>query len=84
MLDGYSHRIVWIEFLGLLVIDFSSLFMIFGSRWWNEQTDATKQVVRDLVRTGQLEFTNGGILESFLSFPFLSFHFIHSLFVHNN
>eukprot|EP01116_Phalansterium_solitarium_P019911 TRINITY_DN5728_c0_g2_i1.p1 TRINITY_DN5728_c0_g2~~TRINITY_DN5728_c0_g2_i1.p1 ORF type:complete len:1012 (-),score=366.51 TRINITY_DN5728_c0_g2_i1:80-3115(-) len=32
----------------------------FFTRWWNEQTDAKKQIVKDLVTNGQLEFINGG------------------------
>ena len=32
----------------------------FFSRWWNEQTPAMQDIVRDLVATGQLEFINGG------------------------
>ncbi|KAK2502693.1 hypothetical protein MC885_007056 [Smutsia gigantea] len=32
----------------------------FFSRWWQRQTNATQEVVRDLVRQGRLEFANGG------------------------
>ncbi|XP_012584626.1 PREDICTED: lysosomal alpha-mannosidase isoform X1 [Condylura cristata] len=32
----------------------------FFSRWWHQQTNATQEVVRDLVRQGRLEFVNGG------------------------
>ena len=32
----------------------------FFARWWNEQSDATKEVVKKLVSNGQLEFVNGG------------------------
>ncbi|XP_016074137.1 PREDICTED: lysosomal alpha-mannosidase isoform X2 [Miniopterus natalensis] len=34
--------------------------MAFFSRWWNQQTNATQDVVRNLVRQGRLEFANGG------------------------
>ncbi|XP_057366002.1 lysosomal alpha-mannosidase-like [Daphnia carinata] len=34
--------------------------MAFFSRWWEEQNDATKNIVRDLVNQGRLEFINGG------------------------
>ncbi|XP_049645255.1 lysosomal alpha-mannosidase [Suncus etruscus] len=34
--------------------------MAFFTRWWRQQTNATQQVVRDLVRQGRLEFANGG------------------------
>ena len=34
--------------------------MAFFSRWFYEQTDATREVVRGLVRSGQLSFVNGG------------------------
>eukprot|EP01137_Pigoraptor_chileana_P035462 Opistho-2@29507 len=32
----------------------------FFSRWWNEQSDETKDLVRGFVREGRLEFINGG------------------------
>jgi lysosomal alpha-mannosidase len=32
----------------------------FFSRWWEEQNEGTKQIVRDLVSEGRLEFINGG------------------------
>jgi hypothetical protein len=32
----------------------------FFYRWWNEQSDQMKNIVRDLVATGRLEFINGG------------------------
>jgi hypothetical protein len=32
----------------------------FFERWWAEQNEYTKQIVRDLVARGQLEFINGG------------------------
>ena len=32
----------------------------FFSRWWNQQTNKTKDLVRNLVNQGRLEFTNGG------------------------
>eukprot|EP01088_Endostelium_zonatum_P015287 TRINITY_DN367_c0_g1_i1.p1 TRINITY_DN367_c0_g1~~TRINITY_DN367_c0_g1_i1.p1 ORF type:complete len:994 (-),score=215.51 TRINITY_DN367_c0_g1_i1:47-2986(-) len=32
----------------------------FFKRWWNQQNEGMKTVVRDLVRRGQLEFINGG------------------------
>ncbi|KAF7465586.1 Hypothetical predicted protein [Marmota monax] len=32
----------------------------FFSRWWHQQTNATQEVVRNLVRQGRLEFVNGG------------------------
>ncbi|XP_006874364.1 PREDICTED: lysosomal alpha-mannosidase [Chrysochloris asiatica] len=32
----------------------------FFSRWWHQQTKATQEIVRDLVRQGRLEFANGG------------------------
>ncbi|XP_066127516.1 lysosomal alpha-mannosidase isoform X1 [Saccopteryx bilineata] len=34
--------------------------MAFFSRWWHQQTNATQDVVRELVRQGRLEFANGG------------------------
>ena len=39
---------------------FSYVEVAFFSRWWSEQTNATKNVVAALVRNGQLEFLNGG------------------------
>ncbi|MBZ3869075.1 Lysosomal alpha-mannosidase [Sciurus carolinensis] len=32
----------------------------FFSRWWDQQTNATQEIVRKLVRQGRLEFVNGG------------------------
>ena len=32
----------------------------FFQRWWRQQNDATKATVRGFVRSGQLEFVNGG------------------------
>ena len=34
--------------------------MGFFYRWWNQQDDLTKSQFRRLVKTGQLEFVNGG------------------------
>ncbi|XP_004635625.1 lysosomal alpha-mannosidase isoform X2 [Octodon degus] len=34
--------------------------MAFFSRWWHQQTNATQEIVRSLVRQGRLEFANGG------------------------
>eukprot|EP00029_Vermamoeba_vermiformis_P005720 TRINITY_DN2061_c0_g1_i1.p1 TRINITY_DN2061_c0_g1~~TRINITY_DN2061_c0_g1_i1.p1 ORF type:complete len:972 (+),score=248.82 TRINITY_DN2061_c0_g1_i1:58-2973(+) len=34
--------------------------MAFFWRWWNEQTDDTKEMVRKFVKEGRLEFINGG------------------------
>ncbi|XP_042526495.1 lysosomal alpha-mannosidase isoform X3 [Dipodomys spectabilis] len=42
-----SRRFVYVE-------------MAFFSRWWRQQTNATQETVRDLVRQGRLEFANGG------------------------
>ena len=33
----------------------------FFSRWWNQQDDETKSIVRSLVSNNQLEFINGGL-----------------------
>lgn len=34
--------------------------MAFFSRWWEEQNESTKSIVRELVNQGRLEFINGG------------------------
>jgi alpha-mannosidase len=34
--------------------------MYYFERWWNLQTNKTKEEVRQLVKSGQLEFINGG------------------------
>ena len=34
--------------------------MAFFTRWWAEQTESMKDVVRSLVNNGRLEFINGG------------------------
>lgn len=47
-----------------LVMDKSKRFiyveMSFFVKWWLEQDDRTKEIVRDLVNEGRLEFINGG------------------------
>ncbi|KAL3141201.1 hypothetical protein ABBQ38_003541 [Trebouxia sp. C0009 RCD-2024] len=37
--------------------------MSFFTRWWREQTAATKDLVRKLVDNGQLDFVNGGYVQ---------------------
>ena len=39
---------------------FSYVEMYFFERWWKEQNQTTKEVVRGLVKRGQLEFVNAG------------------------
>jgi lysosomal alpha-mannosidase len=34
--------------------------MAFFTRWWQEQSETTKGIVRNLVNEGRLEFINGG------------------------
>nr|XP_012645942.1 lysosomal alpha-mannosidase isoform X1 [Microcebus murinus] len=34
--------------------------MAFFSRWWNQQTNVTQEIVRELVGQGSLQFANGG------------------------
>lgn len=34
--------------------------MAYFERWWNEQNETGKNVVKKLVGNGQLEFINGG------------------------
>lgn len=34
--------------------------MAFFARWWNEQNNSTRDIVKDLVKRRQLEFINGG------------------------
>ena len=36
------------------------LLQSFFTRWWRQQANDTKDVVRDLVARGQLDFVNGG------------------------
>jgi hypothetical protein len=38
----------------------------FFSRWWNDQTDSKKTQVRELVKRGQLEFVNGGMVTKWI------------------
>ncbi|XP_010929675.1 alpha-mannosidase At3g26720 [Elaeis guineensis] len=35
--------------------------MAFFQRWWRQQNDAIKKIVKELVSSGQLEFINGGM-----------------------
>ena len=39
------------------------LLQSFFTRWWREQTDSTKALVRKLVDRGQLDFVNGGYVQ---------------------
>ncbi|XP_078216792.1 lysosomal alpha-mannosidase isoform X8 [Callithrix jacchus] len=47
LLEEPTRRFIYVE-------------IAFFSRWWHQQTNATQEVVRDLVRQGRLEFANGG------------------------
>ncbi|ERE78954.1 lysosomal alpha-mannosidase [Cricetulus griseus] len=47
LLEDPTRRFIYVE-------------MAFFSRWWKEQTNATQDTVRALVRQGRLEFVNGG------------------------
>ncbi len=35
----------------------------FFTRWWREQSDSTKDLVKQLVDNGQLDFVNGGYVQ---------------------
>ncbi len=39
---------------------FTYVEMAFFTMWWDEQSDDMKDIVRDLVKNGQLSFVNGG------------------------
>lgn len=43
---------------------FSQTEMYYFERWWNEQNQTTRENVRKLVDSGQLEFINGGWVSS--------------------
>ncbi|KAL6029892.1 hypothetical protein STEG23_036788 [Scotinomys teguina] len=47
LLEDPTRRFIYVE-------------MAFFSRWWRQQTNATQDTVRELVRQGRLEFVNGG------------------------
>ncbi|XP_036748766.2 lysosomal alpha-mannosidase isoform X2 [Manis pentadactyla] len=47
LLEEPTRRFIYVE-------------IAFFSRWWQRQTNATQEAVRDLVRQGRLEFANGG------------------------
>lgn len=38
--------------------------MAFFKKWWDKQSAEKRDVVRQLVQTGQLEFVNGGWCEN--------------------
>lgn len=44
----------------MFVSRFIYVEMAFFKRWWDEQNDEMKELVRGLVNRGQLEFINGG------------------------
>ena len=39
---------------------FSYAEVVFLSKWWQLQTESTRETVRDLVQNGRIEFVNGG------------------------
>ena len=39
------------------------LWQSFFTRWWQEQTEEIKDLVRKLVDNGQLDFVNGGYVQ---------------------
>ena len=41
----------------------SGLLQSFFTRWWQEQSEDTKDLVRKLVDGGQLDFVNGGYVQ---------------------
>ena len=45
------------------IIALSGCLQSFFTRWWREQTAATKDLVRKLVNNGQLDFVNGGYVQ---------------------
>ena len=45
------------------VIALSGCLQSFFTRWWREQTKATKDLVQKLVDNGQLDFVNGGYVQ---------------------
>lgn len=45
------------------VIVLSGCVQSFFTRWWREQTTATKDLVQKLVNNGQLDFVNGGYVQ---------------------
>ncbi|KAL1785109.1 lysosomal alpha-mannosidase [Sigmodon hispidus] len=47
LLENPTRRFIYVE-------------MAFFSRWWKQQTKATRDSVQELVRQGRLEFVNGG------------------------
>ncbi|XP_052582965.1 lysosomal alpha-mannosidase-like isoform X2 [Peromyscus californicus insignis] len=47
LLEDSTRRFIYVE-------------MAFFSCWWKQQTNATQDIVRKLVRQGRLEFVNGG------------------------
>ncbi|KAL4583070.1 hypothetical protein LXL04_007634 [Taraxacum kok-saghyz] len=48
LLDDKNRKFIYVE-------------MAFFQRWWNQQSELLKSKVKELVKTGQLEFINGGM-----------------------
>lgn len=48
LLDDKNRKFIYVE-------------MAFFERWWRQQSNTTKVKVKELVRSGQLEFINGGM-----------------------
>lgn len=49
--------------LALHIERYQPIVQSFFTRWWREQTTATKDLVRKLVDNGQLDFVNGGYVQ---------------------
>ncbi|XP_012496872.1 PREDICTED: lysosomal alpha-mannosidase [Propithecus coquereli] len=65
--ENYQHagvQYILDSVISALLADPSRRFIYveiaFFSRWWHQQTNATQEIVRELVRQGRLEFANGG------------------------
>ncbi len=80
--EYYIQDVQWIFYTMMPVLaanperKFTYVEMAFFYRWWNEQTDDTKDSVRKLIDDGQLQLNLAGWYFSQLS-HFSSFHLPH-------
>ncbi|KAL2939592.1 hypothetical protein RDABS01_033750 [Bienertia sinuspersici] len=52
----------WLKTVDQYYVGSNNSIQAFFERWWREQSEAIKDIVKDLVKSGQLEFINGGMV----------------------
>ncbi|KAH9627165.1 hypothetical protein KSS87_018405 [Heliosperma pusillum] len=52
----------WLKTVDQYYVGSNNSIQAFFQRWWREQNEAMQNIVKDLVKSGQLEFINGGMV----------------------